>query len=143
VSTGVEGLLGAARARITRWSPAQAFLLVREGALLVDIRPESQRRTHGEVPYGLVIERNVLEWRLDPTSPWRIPQADSHDRTVVVLCQEGYASSFAAAALIDLGYRRAGDVDGGFAAWRDAKLPVTEGRLVQKRLAPTEAAPRA
>src|SRR6185295_5275789 len=68
VSTGVEGLLGAARTRIARWTPAQAFLLVREGALLVDIRPESQRRTHGEVPYGLVIERNVLEWRLDPTS---------------------------------------------------------------------------
>jgi rhodanese-related sulfurtransferase len=141
VSSGVEGLLGAARTRIARWTPAQAVLLVREGALLVDIRPESQRRTHGEVPYGLVIERNVLEWRLDPTSPWRIPQADSHDRTVVVLCQEGYASSFAAAALIDLGYRRAGDVDGGFAAWRDANLPVTPWPPVQKRLARTDAAP--
>ena len=108
---------------------------MREGALLVDIRPESQRRIHGEVPYGLVIERNVLEWRLDPTSPWRIPQADSHDRIVIVLCQEGYASSFAAAALIDLGYRRAGDVDGGFDAWRDAGLPVAPWSPEQKRLA--------
>lgn len=134
MSSAVDGLLGAARTRIERWTPAQAFLLLREGALLVDIRPESQRRTHGEVPYGLVIERNVLEWRLDPTSPWRIPQADSHDRIVIVLCQEGYASSFAAASLIELGYRRAGDVDGGFAAWRAAELPVVAGRAAEERL---------
>lgn len=133
MSSAVEGLLGAARTRIERWTPAQAFLLLREGALLVDIRPEAQRRTHGEVPYGLVIERNVLEWRLDPTSPWRIPQADSLDRIVIVLCQEGYASSFAAASLVDLGYRRAGDVAGGYAAWRAAELPVAPWQTVPQR----------
>jgi rhodanese-related sulfurtransferase len=135
VSSAVDALLGAARTRIRRWTPSQALLLVREGALLVDIRPESQRRIHGEVPYGLVIERNVFEWRLDPTSAWRVPEADGSDRPVIVLCQEGYASSFAAASLVDLGYRCAGDVDGGFEAWHAAGLQVAPWSPEQKRLA--------
>ena len=122
--SGAEALLERARARIARWAPLEAFRLVIDGALLVDIRPEIQRRQHGEVRWGVVIDRNVFEWRLDPGGRWRIPEATGPERTVVVLCQEGYASSLAAAALVELGYSRAGDVIGGFEAWRAMGLPV-------------------
>jgi rhodanese-related sulfurtransferase len=88
----------------------------------IDIRPQAQRAAEGEVPGADIIERNVLEWRLDPASDARIPHA-AYDLHVVVLCQEGCTSSLAAAALQDLGIERATDVDGGFAAWRAAGLP--------------------
>jgi rhodanese-related sulfurtransferase len=120
----VDDLLAEARADIERLEPAQAQQLLQLGALLIDIRPEHQRRTHGVVPGALIIERNVFEWRLDPTSEFRVPQADGHDRCVLVLCQEGYASSLAAASLRALGYTRTGDVIGGFDAWQAAGLPV-------------------
>ena len=132
--SSAESLLGAARARIERWTPAEALALVRDGALLVDIRPESQRRTHGQLPFGVVVERNVLEWRLDPNGEWRIPEATGFDRVVVLLCQEGFASSLAAAALVDLGYRRAGDVIGGLAAWRSESLPIQRWLAPRARL---------
>ena len=96
-----------------------------DGALLVDIRPAAQRTIEGEVPGALVIERNVLEWRLDPTSDARLPQAVGHDVRVLVLCSEGYTSSLAAAALVEIGLHRATDVEGGFQAWRAAGLPTT------------------
>jgi rhodanese-related sulfurtransferase len=137
--SGAEALLERARARIARWTPLEAFRLVIDGALLVDIRPEIQRRQHGEVRYGVVIDRNVFEWRLDPGSPWRIPDATGPERTVVVLCQEGYASSLAAAALVELGYSRAGDVIGGFEAWRATGLPVQQAGSIP-RAAPVERA---
>jgi rhodanese-related sulfurtransferase len=124
---GVDGLLARARAGLDRVSPEQAAREMREDdALLVDIRPAAQRAEHGEVPGALVIERNVLEWRLDPASSARLPVADSYQRRVLVLCQEGYASSLAAAALRDLGLVRATDVIGGFVAWRDAGLPISQ-----------------
>jgi rhodanese-related sulfurtransferase len=124
----IDDLLAEARADIERLDPVQARQRVEErGALLVDIRPEHQRRAHGVVPGALLIERNVFEWRLDPTSEFRVPQADGHERFVLVLCQEGYASSLAAASLRALGYQRAGDVIGGFDAWRAAGLPVEFG----------------
>jgi rhodanese-related sulfurtransferase len=124
---GVDGLLARARAGLDRVTPEQAAREVREDdALLVDIRPASQRAEHGAVPGALVIERNVLEWRLDPASSARLPVADSYQRRVVVLCQEGYASSLAAAALRELGLVRATDVIGGYLAWRDAGLPTTQ-----------------
>ena len=113
----VDQLLEEARSRITRVTPAQAAERVAAGAVLVDIRPQSQREAEGEVPGALVVERNVLEWRFDPTSDARLPVAD-YDLQVVVLCQEGYTSSLAAAALQDLGVWRATDVVGGWAAWR-------------------------
>ncbi len=94
------------------------------GAVLVDIRPAALRAAEGEVPQALVVERNVLEWRFDPTSDARLPIAD-YDLQVVVICQEGYTSSLAAAALLDLGVGRATDVIGGFAAWRAAGLATT------------------
>jgi rhodanese-related sulfurtransferase len=125
--SAVDGLLAAARRRLVRVDPDRAAEIQRAGGLLVDIRPVAQRREHGEIPGALVVERNVLEWRLDPTSPDRLEQADDPDRSVVVVCQEGYASSLAAAALQDLGLRQATDLRGGFAAWKAEGLPVTSG----------------
>lgn len=123
-SRGIDEILAAARARLDRLDPEQAHLAYRAGALLVDIRPAAQRAAHGTVPGVLAIERNVLEWRLDPRCPARLPQAVGYDLSVVVLCQEGYTSSLAAASLQDLGLHRATDVVGGFAAWQIAGLPV-------------------
>lgn len=126
---GVDALLADARSRLDRIEVAQAFEEVRDGALLVDIRPAAQRAEEGQVHCSLsplVIERNVLEWRLDPRSDARIPQA-SYDARVIVLCQEGYTSSLAADALRSIGISGATDVVGGFAAWRAAGLPVAVG----------------
>ncbi len=119
MSRTIDEVLAEARSQLNRVTPEEADAAVRErGAVVVDIRPEAQRRANGELPFALVIERNVLEWRLDPSSDAALPIA-SHDLEVVVLCQEGYTSSLAAASLQDLGIHRATDVIGGFAAWRD------------------------
>lgn len=118
----IETVLAEARTRLRRLHPQEAYDAVGAGALLVDIRPAAQRSAEGEVPGAVVVERNVLEWRFDPTSEARLPMA-SYDRYVIVLCQEGYTSSLAAAALQDLGISRATDVTGGFQAWRSAGLP--------------------
>jgi rhodanese-related sulfurtransferase len=107
----------------------QTWTAWREGALLVDIRPAAQRAAEGTVPGALVIERNVLEWRLDPTCEARLPEATGWDRRVIVFCSEGYASSLAAATLQDIGLRNATDLDGGFAAWVAAGLPWTREDL--------------
>lgn len=122
---GIDGLLGRAREQIDRVTPAQALAEAGEGALIVDTRPVEQRARHGEVdlPGVLVVDRNVLEWRLDPTSGAALPQADAAAR-VLVLCQQGYSSSLAAQALREIGVRRAGDVVGGFEAWLADGLPV-------------------
>ena len=93
--------------------------------MLVDIRPAAQRAAYGEIPDALIVERNVLEWRFDPRSAARLPEADRIRPAVVVVCQEGYTSSLAAAALQDLGLRKATDVAGGYLAWYTAGLPVT------------------
>ena len=106
-----------ARSRLIRVTPEEADAAYRRGAVVVDIRPAAQRSAEGELPIATVIERNVLEWRLDPTSDAALPFAD-HDLEVIVLCQEGYTSSLAAAALQELGIHRATDVIGGYAAWR-------------------------
>lgn len=110
-------MLAQARDRLRRVTPAQAVRARAAGAVIVDIRPVLQRSTEGELPGALVVERNVLEWRFDPSSDARLPVAD-HDLQVIVLCQEGYTSSLAAAALQDLGVHRATDVIGGYAAWK-------------------------
>ncbi len=120
----IDQLLDEARARLDRVTPEQAARAQRDGALLVDIRPEADRRAEGSIPGALVIERNVLEWRLDPTSSAHIPQA-SHDAWVIVVCNEGYTSSLAAATLHDLGITRATDLIGGFRAWKLAGLPTS------------------
>ncbi|MBL7500772.1 rhodanese-like domain-containing protein [Frankia sp. CNm7] len=120
-------MLARARARLRRIDPAQAAAESTSGALLIDIRPAAQRADEGEIPGALVIERNVLEWRLDPTSDARLPVATGDDLRVIVFCSEGYTSSLAAAALQELGLRYATDVVGGYQAWRAAGLPTTPG----------------
>ncbi|WP_442932470.1 rhodanese-like domain-containing protein [Micromonospora sp. NBC_01699] len=122
-SRSIDEILEAARLRLRRLDPEAGHLAYRGGALLVDIRPAAQRAANGSIPGALVIERNVLEWRLDPRSDARLPVADRYDLPVVIFCQEGYTSSLAAAALQDVGLYRATDIVGGFAAWRLAGLP--------------------
>ncbi|HET9168344.1 MAG TPA: rhodanese-like domain-containing protein [Actinospica sp.] len=106
-------------------TPEEAYARHRAGALLVDIRYELLRRRDGVIPGALLVERNELEWRLDPLCAHRLPQTEHHDQDVLVLCNEGYASSLAALSLQDLGLHRATDVIGGFQAWAAAGLPVT------------------
>ncbi|MFA5709673.1 rhodanese-like domain-containing protein [Mycolicibacterium sp.] len=112
----IDAVLEAARARLRRLPAGEVPAALDRGAVLVDIRPAAQRAAEGEVAAALVIERNVLEWRCDPTSDARIPQAVDDDVEWVVLCSEGYTSSLAAAALQDLGLHRATDVIGGYHA---------------------------
>jgi rhodanese-related sulfurtransferase len=121
--SSIDALLERARTTIARHTPNAAHERVRAGALLIDIRPAAQRAQFGEVPGALLIERNVLEWRLDPRSAHRIPEAISRGLDVIVLCQQGYASSLAAASLRELGFAQASDVIGGFDAWQSAGLP--------------------
>lgn len=124
--SAIERVLNSKRAQLERLTPIEALNAQRDGALLVDTRPVVNREAEGEIPGSLVIDRNVLEWRLDPTSPHRVPEADSADLRVVLFCNEGYASSLAAAQLQELGLPRATDLVGGFRAWCEAGLPVAE-----------------
>jgi rhodanese-related sulfurtransferase len=112
----IDQILDSSRARLRRLTADEVPAALDRGALLVDIRPQAQRTSEGEVPEALIIERNVLEWRCDPTSDARLPQATSDDVEWVILCSEGYTSSLAAAGLQDLGLHRATDVIGGYHA---------------------------
>jgi rhodanese-related sulfurtransferase len=123
----IDQVLAEARTRLHRVDPHEADAEIRTGALLVDIRPQAQRAAEGEVPGALLVERNVLEWRFDPTSDSRLPQVRDHDIRVIIMCSEGYTSSLAAASLQDLGLLNATDLDGGFQAWARAGLPTTGG----------------
>jgi rhodanese-related sulfurtransferase len=120
----IAELLTAARARLTRLGPEETARALDAGALLVDVRSESQRARDGIVPGSSWHSRNVLEWRLDPSSEAADPALAHLDAHVVLMCDEGYQSSLAAATLQDLGFARATDLDGGFQAWRAAGLPV-------------------
>ena len=122
----VDELLDRARKLLIRIEPELAAAEHVQGALLVDIRP-SEQRAQGEIPGATVIDRNVLEWRLDPASNWRIPAVTDHLVRLIVICNEGYSSSLVAAELHELGLVNATDVIGGFQAWRAAGLPVTTG----------------
>ncbi len=123
---GVDALLEQARAGLRRLTPHETVEAVRGGALLIDTRTEAQRREEGELPGAIVIDRTVLEWRLDPASAWRIPEATGYDREVIVVCREGYSSSLAAASLQTLGLRQATDMIGGVHGWREAGLPMSD-----------------
>ena len=119
MASRIDKVLDAARARLQRL-PAKAVPgALKRGAVLVDIRPQAQRDREGNVAAALVIERNVLEWRCDPTSEAKLPQAVDDDVEWVVLCSEGYTSSLAAASLIDLGLHKSTDVVGGYHALAD------------------------
>ncbi|MEU2023322.1 rhodanese-like domain-containing protein [Streptomyces sp. NPDC016469] len=121
---GIDELLERVRAGYERLGPQEARAAASEGALLVDIRYAELRERDGLIPGALVIERNELEWRLDPRGSHRVPEAVDHGLRVVVICNEGYASSLAAESLHRLGLYRATDLVGGFQAWRAAGLPV-------------------
>jgi rhodanese-related sulfurtransferase len=121
-----EQLLADAREGLDRVTPERALAALREGAVLIDIRSEVQRERDGAIPGSRFIPRNVLEWRCDPASPWREPTvADARGR-LIVICNEGYQSSLAAATLQQIGFADATDVEGGFQAWRAAGLPVRQ-----------------
>ena len=121
----VDDLLAEARSGLDRVSPADARAAIeRDGAVLMDIRPDSQRDADGAVPGAVVIARNVVEWRCDPTSEFRDERVSDPARPLIVICNEGYQSSLVAATLQRLGHPRATDLAGGFQAWRAAGLPV-------------------
>ncbi|MFJ9784974.1 rhodanese-like domain-containing protein [Amycolatopsis sp. NPDC101161] len=124
--SAIDTLLADARSGLDRVGPEKARELQEAGALLVDIRPFSNRQAEGEIPGSVVVERIHLEWRLAPDSEWRLPGVTA-DSTVVVLCNEGYSSSLAAADLQRLGLPNATDLEGGFRAWAAAGLPVQTG----------------
>ncbi|MFG3203926.1 rhodanese-like domain-containing protein [Streptomyces sp. NPDC048192] len=122
---GIDELLEQVRAGYRRIEAREAYEAARTGeALLVDIRYAALRERDGLIPGALVVERNELEWRLDPRGSHRLPEATGHDLRVVVVCNEGYASSLAAVSLHQLGLHRATDLVGGFQAWRAEGLPV-------------------
>ena len=124
---GIDEVLAEARQGMRRLTPTECVAAVDDGALLVDIRTESQRRDEGELPGAVVIDRTVLEWRLDPTSSTRIPEATSADIEVIVVCRQGFSSSLAAASLRTIGLHRATDMIGGTAAWRAEGLSMSDG----------------
>jgi rhodanese-related sulfurtransferase len=120
----VDEMLSEARARLHRLGPREASAAVDDGAVIIDIRPGSMRAADGDVPGALCFEHNVLQWRCDPSCSARDERVGDLDRQVIVMCNEGYSSSLAAASLQELGFTRATDLDGGFLAWRAAGLPV-------------------
>jgi len=129
---GIDDVLRDARARLDRLDPRDAYNAVRAGAVIVDIRPQLNRETEGEIPDALVVERNVLEWRFDPSCDAHLPVA-AYDLQVIVICNEGYTSSLAAVALQELGVDRATDVIGGYRAWQAAGLPTVTTALRPNR----------
>jgi rhodanese-related sulfurtransferase len=135
-ASSIEEILASARARLLRLTPQQAFVELSGGGVLIDIRPAAHRADHGEIPGSTVVERNHLEWRLDPGCDARLPWVTGYDHRIIVFCQESYTSSLAAAALHDLGLHRATDVIGGFRAWKAAGLPTAPGGAGTVTLAP-------
>jgi len=132
----IEEILAGARARLVRLTPRQAFREVSLGAMLIDIRPAAQRAEQGEIPGSTIVERNHLEWRLDPGSDARLPWVAGYDHRIIVFCVDGYTSSLAAAALQDLGLTRATDVIGGYRAWVAEGLPGAPASAGTAALAP-------
>jgi rhodanese-related sulfurtransferase len=127
VQRGIDAVLAECRAGVARLSPAEVVAAWSRGALVVDTRTEAQRRRQGELPGAVVIDRTVLEWRLDPAGVDRIPEATGYDLEVIVVCRQGYSSSLAAASLRAVGLHRATDLEGGVEAWLAAGLPMSTG----------------
>ena len=127
VNSGIDSLLAASRLDVRRLTPKELQEAAARGALVVDTRTEAQRRRQGEFPGAVVIDRTVLEWRLDPESDDRIPEATGYDLEIVVVCRQGYSSSLAAASLRAVGLHRATDLAGGVEAWLAEGLPMTAG----------------
>jgi rhodanese-related sulfurtransferase len=119
VSPSIDDMLQQSRQRIRRVRPEDLDGVIRDGGMVIDIRPAAQRSEEGGLPDAIVVERNVLEWRLDPDSPHRLPEVRDRTQQVIVVCSEGYASSLAAASLADLGFDKPGDLEGGYRAWSE------------------------
>jgi rhodanese-related sulfurtransferase len=132
----IDEILAAARVRLLRLTAEEAYAACAAGATLVDIRPAAQRAVAGEVPGSVVIERNHLDWRLDPASDARLPWVTGYELRPIVICAEGYTSSLAAAALQDLGLALATDVIGGYLAWQAAGLPTARAEERAAVIAP-------
>lgn len=120
----IAEVLAAARARIARYSPEAAFAATRQGAVLIDTRSSGDVDSEGRIPGSVYLHRNVLEWRCDPSSGHADPRVCDREAQLIVICNDGYSSSLSAASLVDLGFARAGDLEGGFRAWAKAGLPV-------------------
>ena len=133
---GIDEILADARKRLRRLTPQEAFRDWADGAVLIDIRPAAQRADEGEIPGSVIVERNHLEWRLDPGCDARLPWVTGYDHRVVMICWEGYTSSLAAVALHDLGLHRATDVIGGYRAWVAEGLPSAPADAATVTLAP-------
>ena len=122
---GVDEILARARQGIHRLTPLETQAVGQRGALVIDTRTDAQRALAGDLPGAIVIDRTVLEWRLDPQSPDRIPEATDYDIEIVVVCRQGYSSSLAAASLRSLGLHRATDMIGGMQSWLEHSLPTS------------------
>ena len=131
--SAIARLLEECRRGLERVEPADLEAVTAAGALVVDMRPVQQRLRDGEVPGAVVVDRNVLEWRLDPTSPWRLAVAGDPDRRIVLVCTEGYSSSLAARTLQQLGLTRATDLAGGFVAWAAYVAEVQADEIATER----------
>ncbi|MDT0276015.1 rhodanese-like domain-containing protein [Blastococcus goldschmidtiae] len=127
VHGGIDAVLATSREGVRRLTPVELRAAAARGALVVDTRTEAQRRRQGELPGAVVIDRTVLEWRLDPAGDHRIPEATGPELEVVVVCRQGYSSSLAAASLRAIGLHRATDLAGGVEAWIAAGLPMAAG----------------
>lgn len=119
----IDDLVDGARARIQRLTPEESRDAMASGAVILDTRTYEQRLADGVIPGATVVSRNVIEWRVDPTSGWEDPEVVSRTGPVIVMCDEGFASSLAAATLVDLGVGDAVDMIGGYQAWKAAGLP--------------------
>ena len=133
---GIDEILAAARGRLVRLTPREAVREWSDGAVLIDIRPAAQRAGVGEIPGSVIVERNHLEWRLDPECEARLPWVTGYDHRIIVFCVDGYTSSLAAVALHELGLHRATDLIGGFRAWSAAGFPTAPAGAGTAMLAP-------
>ena len=124
----IDVLLRESRRGLRRFEPREAFSETAAGALLIDLRSADQRERHGIIPGAWHVPRSVLEWRVDPDSPYRNPAVSRLEARLILFCAEGYSSSLAAASLRQLGFVDAGDLIGGFSAWKAAGLPVRRAR---------------
>jgi rhodanese-related sulfurtransferase len=122
--TTIDELLATARSRIRRYEPAEAAAAMSDGAVLIDLRCLEDRATEGSIEGAVIVPRTVLEWRADPDSEWSDDRIARLDLTLILMCNDGYSSSLGAATLVDMGFAHAGDLAGGFRAWRTAGLPV-------------------
>lgn len=120
----IDDVLAEARTRIRRYTPEEALTAMNDGAVIVDTRSDGDVRAEGRIPGSVYVHRNVLEWRCDPDSGYSDPRVNRLDARLIILCNDGYSSSLAAASLVDLGFAGAGDLEGGFRGWVAAGLPV-------------------